>query len=94
MSNRVHQLRLVVTVEDYDDALHFYRDVLGLPEREAFASQGGRPVAGHVRVAFQVDDTPAVTAELAVAGAHVLAEPTRTPWNSLNARLAAPKACS
>jgi catechol 2,3-dioxygenase-like lactoylglutathione lyase family enzyme len=119
MSNRVHQLRLVVTVEDYDDALHFYRDVLGLPEREAFASQGGRVtlleagratleladprqaefidevevgrrVAGHVRVAFQVDDTPAVTAELAAAGAHVLAEPTRTPWNSLNARLAAP----
>jgi hypothetical protein len=37
-----------------------------------------------------VDDTPAVTAELAAAGAHVLAEPTRTPWNSLNARLAAP----
>src|SRR5688572_27486272 len=50
---------------------------------------GGR-VAGHVRVAFQVDDTAAVTAELAAAGAHVLAEPTRTPWNSLNARLAAP----
>jgi catechol 2,3-dioxygenase-like lactoylglutathione lyase family enzyme len=24
--------------EDYDDALYFYRDVLGLPEREAFAS--------------------------------------------------------
>jgi lactoylglutathione lyase len=119
MSNRVHQLRLVVTAEDYDDALHFYRDVLGLPEREAFASQGGRVtlleagratleladprqaefidevevgrrVAGHVRVAFQVDDTPAVTAELAAAGAHVLAEPTRTPGNSLNARLAAP----
>ena len=109
----------MVTVEDYDDALHFYRDVLGLPEREAFASQGGRVtvleagratleladprqaefidevevgrrVAGHVRVAFQVDDTPTVTAELAAAGAHVLAEPTRTPWNSLNARLAAP----
>jgi lactoylglutathione lyase len=119
MSNRVHQLRLVVTVEDYDDALHFYRDVLGLPEREVFASQGGRVtlleagratleladprqagfidevevgrrVAGHVRVAFQVDDTAAVTAELAAAGAHVLADLTRTPWNSLNARLEAP----
>jgi predicted enzyme related to lactoylglutathione lyase len=119
MSNRVHQLRVVVTAEDYDDALHFYRDVLGLPEREVFASQGGRVtlleagratleladprqaefidevevgrrVAGHVRVAFQVDDTAAVTAELATAGAHVLAKPTRTPWNSLNARLEAP----
>jgi lactoylglutathione lyase len=119
MSNRVHQLRVVVTAEDYDDALHFYRDVLGLPEREVFASQGGRVtllegcqatleladprqaefidevevgrrVAGHVRLAFQVDDTATVTAELAAAGAHVLAEPTRTPWNSLNARLEAP----
>jgi catechol 2,3-dioxygenase-like lactoylglutathione lyase family enzyme len=42
MNNRVHQLRVVVTAEDYDDALHFYRDVLGLPELEVFASQGGR----------------------------------------------------
>ena len=119
MNNRVHQLRVVVTAEDYDAALHFYRDVLGLPELEVFASQGGRVtlleagratleladprqaefidevevgrrVAGHVRVAFQVDDAAAVTAELAAAGAHVLAEPTRTPWNSLNARLEAP----
>jgi catechol 2,3-dioxygenase-like lactoylglutathione lyase family enzyme len=24
-------MRLVVTAEDYDAALHFYRDVLGLP---------------------------------------------------------------
>jgi lactoylglutathione lyase len=31
MSDRVHELRLVVTAEDYDDALHFYRDVLGCP---------------------------------------------------------------
>ena len=120
MSDRVHELRLVVTAEDYDDALHFYRDVLGLPEREEFISPGGgrvtileagratleladppqaeyidevevgRRVAGHVRVAFQVDDTAAVTAELAEAGARVLAEPRRTPWNSLNARLDAP----
>ena len=120
MSDRVHELRLVVTAEDYDDALHFYRDVLGLPEREEFISPGGgrvtileagratleladplqaeyiddvevgRRVAGRVRVAFQVDDTAAVTAELAAAGAHVLAEPTRTPWNSLNARLDGP----
>jgi lactoylglutathione lyase len=119
MSNRVHELRLVVTAEDYDDALRFYRDVLGLPERGAFVSPGGhvtileagratleladpqqaefidevevgRRVAGHIRVAFQVDDTAAVTAELAAAGARVLAEPTRTPWHSLNARLDAP----
>ena len=117
----VRELRLVVTAEDYDAALRFYRDVLGLPEIGAFSSPGGRVtileagratleltdpahaefidevevgrrVAGHVRVAFQVADSAATTARLAEAGAEVLAEPTRTPWNSLNARLEAPGA--
>lgn len=116
---RVHELRLVVTAEDYDEALRFYRDVLGLREREAHAVAGGhvtildagratleltdprhaeyidevevgRRVAGHVRVAFEVDDSPATTRELEAAGATVLAEPRRTPWNSLNARLEGP----
>jgi catechol 2,3-dioxygenase-like lactoylglutathione lyase family enzyme len=36
------QLRVVVNAPDYDDALRFYRDVLGLPERAAFSSPGGR----------------------------------------------------
>lgn len=114
-----HQLRLVVTTDDYDAALRFYRDVLGLPELGAFASEDGRVtileagratleltdprhaayidevevgsrVAGHIRVAFQVDDAGEATARLADAGATVLAEPTRTPWGSLNARLEAP----
>ena len=35
----VRQLRLVVEAEDYDAAVVFYRDVLGLPEEAAF--QGG-----------------------------------------------------
>lgn len=35
------QLRLVVTVDDYDEAVHFYRDVLGLPEQASFAAEGG-----------------------------------------------------
>lgn len=115
----VRELRLVVTAADYDEALRFYRDVLGLEQRAAFASDGGRVtileagratleitdpphaefidqvevgkrVAGHIRVAFEVDDSAAVTRELEAAGAEVIAEPTRTPWNSLNARLKAP----
>jgi predicted enzyme related to lactoylglutathione lyase len=115
----VRELRLVVTAEDYDEALRFYRDALGLRERAAFTSPGGRVtileagratleltdpphaafidevevgrrVAGHIRVAFEVDDSRATTAELAAHGATVIAEPTRTPWNSLNARLEAP----
>jgi catechol 2,3-dioxygenase-like lactoylglutathione lyase family enzyme len=112
-------LRLVVTVADYDRALWFYRDVLGLAERAAYSSPGGRAVilsagvatleladpahaefvdkvevgrrvAGRVRVALGVDDSPAVTTTLAGAGAVVVAEPTRTPWGTLNSRLEAP----
>ncbi|MDI3211964.1 VOC family protein [Arthrobacter sp. AL12] len=36
----VRQLRLVVKTEDYDAALTFYRDVLGLVEREVVPSEG------------------------------------------------------
>ena len=115
----VRELRVVVTADDYDDALHFYRDVLGLREREAYSSpdgrvsileagaatlevadrnqaefidrvEVGRRVAGHLRVAFEVADSAAATRRLAVGGASVVAEPTRTPWSSLNARLDAP----
>jgi hypothetical protein len=50
----------------------------------------GRRVAGHIRVALEVDDSTATTAVLEAAGATVIAPPTRTPWNSLNARLEAP----
>jgi catechol 2,3-dioxygenase-like lactoylglutathione lyase family enzyme len=38
----VTELRLVVTAPDYEQALRFYRDVLGLRERAAYASPGGR----------------------------------------------------
>jgi predicted enzyme related to lactoylglutathione lyase len=38
----VHQLRVVVTAEDYDEALAFYRDALGLTEEAVFASPDGR----------------------------------------------------
>jgi lactoylglutathione lyase len=115
----VRELRLAVTAPDYDEALAFYRDVLGLRERAAFSSvdgrvtileagratlelldtthaafvdevEVGRRVAGHVRIALEVDDSEAMTAKLAAAGAEVIAPPTRTPWNSLNARLEAP----
>ena len=119
MSDAVRQMRLVVTAEDYDDALRFYRDVLGLPELAAFAAEGGRVtildagqatleltdpihaayidrvevgrrVAGHIRVAFEVDDTTEATQRLTDAGAELIAPPIETPWRSLNARLAAP----
>ena len=115
----VRQMRVVVTVDDYDKALAFYRDVLGMIELGAFASHGGRVsildagratleltdrphaeyidevevgrrVAGKYRIALEVDDSRVVTDALERAGATVMAPPTRTPWNSLNARLEAP----
>lgn len=116
----VRELRLVVTVDDYDEALTFYRDVLGLTEQAAYSAPNGgrvtlldagratieltdprqadfidevevgRRVAGKFRVAFQVDDSADVTRRLVDGGAELIAEPTRTPWNSLNARLDAP----
>jgi len=50
----------------------------------------GRRVSPRLRLAFQVEDADGVTRELRDAGATVIAEPTRTPWDSLNARLDAP----
>lgn len=40
----VRELRLGVSAPDYDEALRFCRDVLGLRERAAFTSPGGRVV--------------------------------------------------
>jgi lactoylglutathione lyase len=115
----VKELRLVVTAEDYDEALRFYRDVLGLETREAYNSpdgrvtileagratleladanqaefidhvEVGRRAAGHIRVAFEVDDAIAATQQLVEGGAELVAPPIRTPWDSLNARLEGP----
>lgn len=49
----------------------------------------GRP-GPQVRLAFEVADTAAATQALTAAGAGLIAPPVRTPWNSLNARLAGP----
>ena len=40
----VRQLRLVVEAEDYEAALIFYRDVLGLTEQAAFTGEGDAQV--------------------------------------------------
>lgn len=39
-NNRVLQLRLVVEADDYDAALAFYRDALGMPVEEAYEADG------------------------------------------------------
>jgi lactoylglutathione lyase len=38
----IRQLRLVVTAADYDAAVHFYRDVLGLTEQDAVQPPNSR----------------------------------------------------
>lgn len=117
----VRQLRLVVATEDFDEAVRFYRDELGLAQAETYAAPGeakvmildagratlelsnpaqidlidsvevGRTgVSDRYRVAFEVDDTASVTQRLTSAGADLIAPPTRTPWDSLNARLTGP----
>ena len=116
----VRQLRLVVEAEDYDAAVAFYRDALGLSEQAAYEGEGdakvmilnagmatleianpaqvrmidrveaeGKPSA-RIRIAFEVGDSPSVTADLVTAGAELIAEPRETPWRSVNSRLDAP----
>lgn len=43
--NRPKQLRLIIEAEDFDTAVRFYRDVLGMPEQAAFATEGEDRVA-------------------------------------------------
>jgi lactoylglutathione lyase len=118
--DEVKELRLVITVDDYDAALAFYRDALGLPAQAAYEAPNGgrvmlldagratieiadaaqaefidevevgRRVAGKIRIAFEISGAEAMTRRLGAAGAEIIAEPTRTPWNSLNARLTSP----
>lgn len=119
MTEGVREMRLCVTAGDYDEALTFYRDVLGMPVLGAYDAGGGhvtildagratlelndpahaahidqlevgRRVAGHIRVAFEVDDTIEATARASAAGATLIGPPTETPWRSLNSRLEAP----
>jgi uncharacterized integral membrane protein (TIGR00697 family) len=117
----VRQMRLVVAVDDYDSAVRFYRDELGLVAEETYDGENGAQVmimgagratlelsnraqidlidtvevgrtgvSGKYRLAFEVDDSAAVTNRLTAAGAEVIAPPTVTPWRSLNARLQGP----
>jgi predicted enzyme related to lactoylglutathione lyase len=54
----VTEMRLVVTADDFDEALGFYRDVLGLPQLAVFESPGGRvTVLGAGRATLELTDT-------------------------------------
>ncbi|MGO1539186.1 MAG: VOC family protein [Leucobacter sp.] len=40
ISEPPRQLRLIIETDDFDEAVRFYRDVLGMPEQPAFATYG------------------------------------------------------
>lgn len=115
------QLRLIIETDDFDEAVRFYRDVLGMTEQPAFATDGDDRVsilrAGvatielatrtHVRnidalehapsaeeptlrIAIEVDDTERVLATVLESGAELLASPTRTPFQTISARVQGP----
>lgn len=115
------QLRLIIETDDFDEAVRFYRDVLGMPEQPAFATEGDDRVSilhagiatielatsAHVRnidaieqapstegptlrIALEVDNTERVTATAQKYGAKALAPPTRTPFQTINARVQGP----
>jgi lactoylglutathione lyase len=59
MEPRVLEMRLVVTADDFDAALTFYRDVLGMPEIGAFSSPGGRvTILDAGRATLELADPP------------------------------------
>ena len=75
----VRELRLALTVERYEEAVAFYRDLLGLPVLESFEGPGGGVVLDAGRVALEVADSAELASRLAAAGAEPLADPVVTP---------------
>ena len=59
MAGDVLEMRLVVTAPDYDAALRFYRDVLGLREIGAFDDGAGRvSILDAGRATLELSDVP------------------------------------
>ena len=59
MADGVLEMRLVVTAPDYDEALRFYRDVLGLREIGAFDDGAGRvSILDAGRATLELSDVP------------------------------------
>ncbi|MFB2556786.1 VOC family protein [Herbiconiux liangxiaofengii] len=70
------QLRLIIETDDFDEAVRFYRDVLGMPEQPAFATEGDDRVAilhagiatielatpTHIRAIDTIENAPPSTA--------------------------------
>jgi methylmalonyl-CoA/ethylmalonyl-CoA epimerase len=120
-TNQPKQLRLIIETDDFDEAVRFYRDVLGMPEQPAFATEGNDRVSilhagvatielattAHVRnidamenvphssgsalrIALEVDHADQAVERAMDAGATLIAPPTKTSFQSINARVQGP----
>ena len=116
----VLELRVVLTVDDHDQAVRFFRDALGLrqvrefgerEEKGVLLSAGravlevvsrkqaeqidrievGRPIAGPVQLALEVDDVEGIGERLAASGAAYLSDPVTAPWGHRSVRLSGPQ---
>jgi len=69
----VFELRLALTVEDFDQAVAFYRDTLGLVQLEDWSSEAGRVILlGAGRATLELlDETQAATVDEIEAGQRV-----------------------
>jgi lactoylglutathione lyase len=55
----VRELRLVVTTDQFEEALRFYRDVLGMPEQPSVSSPHGRvAILDAGRATLEISDPP------------------------------------
>jgi lactoylglutathione lyase len=73
VAHPVHELRVALTVEDFDTALAFYRDTLGLEQREAWEADNGRVVileAGRATLEL-IDERQALTIDEIEVGRRV-----------------------
>jgi catechol 2,3-dioxygenase-like lactoylglutathione lyase family enzyme len=52
----VHEVRVSLTVDDFDTALAFYRDTLGLPEEQAYAEDGRVSILAAGRATIEIVD--------------------------------------
>jgi lactoylglutathione lyase len=52
----VHEVRVSLTVHDFDAALAFYRDALGLPEEQAYAEDGRVSILAAGRATIEIVD--------------------------------------
>jgi catechol 2,3-dioxygenase-like lactoylglutathione lyase family enzyme len=82
----VTELRLVVTAPDYEEALRFYRDVLGLTERAAYSSPGGRvTILEAGRATLELADPPHAAYIDEVEVGHRAAGPIRVAFEVADA---------